>query len=189
MTFFDDSFLEQLRKTFNIEAQEHLQEMGNLLIQLEKKTEDQQKAQIIEKIFRAAHSLKGAARSLDLTEVESICQALEDVFALMKEGYHFDNQKYFDVLHQAFEVTHNAIFEPQKNNSMRVVNIIDKLSKIVNSVKETSQKDIEIPKEKNTSRNSQDNGESSVQTTDDDGSNYDIFEDEEFLKELKETFK
>ena len=188
MTFFDDSFLEQLRKTFNIEAQEHLQEMGNLLIQLEKKTEDQQKAQIIEKIFRAAHSLKGAARSLDLTEVESICQALEDVFALMKEGYHFDNQKYFDVLHQAFEVTHNAIFEPQKNNSMRVVNIIDKLSKIVNSVKETSQKDIEIPKEKNTSRNSQDNGESSVQTTDDDGSNYDIFEDEEFLKELKETF-
>jgi two-component system chemotaxis sensor kinase CheA len=192
MTFFDESFLEQLRETFNVEAQEHLQEMGNLLIQLEKKPAEQTKTEIIEKIFREAHSLKGAARSLNLVEVESICQALEDVFALMKEGHNFDSPEFFDVLHQAFEVTQVAVFDPQQNNSLRIVNIINELNKIANAA-EKAEKATKSPSADRivadkSAETSQNNIEASQTKTDEADSTYDIFEDEEFLNELKETF-
>ena len=192
MTFFDEKFLAQLRETFNIEAQEHLQEMGNLLIQLEKNPAEEAKREIVEKIFREAHSLKGAARSLDLREVESICQAMEDLFALMKEGRHFDSPDFFDVLHQAFEVTQSAIFEPQKNNSLRIINIINELQKIVNAINKTSGEVNNAADNTSGSDNQTETAkkieEPSQADSDETESNYDIFEDEEFLNELKETF-
>jgi two-component system chemotaxis sensor kinase CheA len=40
----------------------------------------------IETVFRAIHSLKGAARAIDLRSVESICQAMETVLAATKKG-------------------------------------------------------------------------------------------------------
>jgi two-component system chemotaxis sensor kinase CheA len=78
----DAEFLQQLREAFAIEAEEHLQAMTTGFIELEKTTDSAQQKKIVETIFRQAHSLKGAARAVNRTDIEAICQALESVFAV-----------------------------------------------------------------------------------------------------------
>ena len=81
-----DRFLSQLRETFIVEAREHLQTLGDGLMALEKAQDAEARRPLVETVFRAAHSLKGAARSVDLREVEAHCQALEELFSPWKRG-------------------------------------------------------------------------------------------------------
>lgn len=83
MSSQEDEFLKRLREMFKVEAGEHLQAMATGLLALEK-TAAEDPRQIVETVFRAAHSLKGAARAANVSEVETICQSLEDLFALWK---------------------------------------------------------------------------------------------------------
>lgn len=74
-------FLQQLMVTFRAEAQEHLQLIEAGLLALERAGEPGGTAAVVEEIFRAAHSLKGAARAVDLADVENVCQRVEETFA------------------------------------------------------------------------------------------------------------
>ena len=79
MSTKDDEFLRALRATFKVEAAEHLQAMAAGLLELEKAPGADAQRRLVETVFRAAHSLKGAARAVDFTDIESLCQSLEDV--------------------------------------------------------------------------------------------------------------
>lgn len=81
-----DDFLQQLRATFRLEAEEHLHVISNGLLQLEREGALPQRKEVVENVFRAAHSLKGAARAVEFRDVESACQALEETFAAWKRG-------------------------------------------------------------------------------------------------------
>ncbi len=80
----NEDFLKKLLVTFKIEAEEHLQAMSAALLELEELPTDVQRAAIVERVFREAHSLKGAARAVNLSQIEQVCQALENVFAALK---------------------------------------------------------------------------------------------------------
>src|SRR5688572_29699852 len=80
----EEEFLQLLRATFKVEAGEHLQTIASGLLALEKVTAPDEQKKHIESVFRAAHSLKGAARAVNFIEVEAICQSLEDLFAIWK---------------------------------------------------------------------------------------------------------
>ena len=80
----DEEFLVQLREAFTVEAAEHLDAMTAGLLDLEKAPESARQAELVETTFREAHSLKGAARAVNRTDIESVCQALESVFAQWK---------------------------------------------------------------------------------------------------------
>ncbi len=84
MTSKDDEFLRKLQATFTVEAEEHVQAIAAGLLQLEKAPARDAQHTIVETTFRAAHSLKGAARAVDFRDVESSCQSLEDEFAVWK---------------------------------------------------------------------------------------------------------
>jgi two-component system chemotaxis sensor kinase CheA len=45
---------------------------------------DAERVPLVERIFREVHSLKGAARSVSLPDVEALCQELESTFAAAK---------------------------------------------------------------------------------------------------------
>jgi two-component system chemotaxis sensor kinase CheA len=81
-----DDFLRELRATFRIEAAEHLQAMAEGLDRLAASSDAQARGPLIETIFRAAHSLKGAARAADFSEIENLCQSLESLFSAWKRG-------------------------------------------------------------------------------------------------------
>jgi two-component system chemotaxis sensor kinase CheA len=83
----EDEFLQTLRATFKVEADEHIQTIASGLLELERASDNEaERRAVIEVTFRAAHSLKGAARAVNLTDVEMICQSMEDVFAKWKRG-------------------------------------------------------------------------------------------------------
>jgi two-component system chemotaxis sensor kinase CheA len=98
----DDEFLKKLLATFRIEADEHLKTMSSGLLELEKAPGSARRAELVETIFREAHSLKGAARAVNLLDMESACQSLESLFAGMKSRADIPAQL-FDLLYQALD--------------------------------------------------------------------------------------
>lgn len=101
MTTAEEEFLRNLRATFKIEAAEHLSSMSSGLLELEKVTRPEEQLPLIETIFRAAHSLKGAARAVNFTDIESLCQSLESVFAAWKRRESHPTAEALDTAHRA----------------------------------------------------------------------------------------
>ena len=56
-----EEFIKKLRETFKIEATEGITAMTSNLLELEKVQTEEKRVELIESIFRNAHSLKGAA--------------------------------------------------------------------------------------------------------------------------------
>src|SRR5271169_3173549 len=99
----DEEFLKRLLATFKIEAQEHLSVITSGLIEIEKGDAGKE-AEIIETVYRESHSMKGAARSVDLNDIVAICQSMEDVFSALKRKVIVPSSHVLNVLHQAVDV-------------------------------------------------------------------------------------
>ena len=112
MTASEEEFLRSLRATFKVEAAEHLQDIGTGLLELEKAAAPGDQLEIIETVFRAAHSLKGAARAVNLTEIESLCQSLEELFAAWKRRESLPSAPTLDTAHLALDKISQVLFAP-----------------------------------------------------------------------------
>ncbi|MDE2155243.1 MAG: hybrid sensor histidine kinase/response regulator [Xanthomonadaceae bacterium] len=99
----NDELLKKLMATFRAEADEHLKAMSSELFALERTPAGVQRAKILETVFREVHSLKGAARAVNLAPVESVCQSLENLFAALKGGRPDVSSPLFDLLHQSVD--------------------------------------------------------------------------------------
>ncbi|MBV8781852.1 MAG: Hpt domain-containing protein, partial [Phycisphaerae bacterium] len=73
----DEEFLKKLQMAFRSEAEEHVQAMSSELMDLEKTDDAARIKELVAAIFREAHSLKGAARAVNLNEIEMICQSMK----------------------------------------------------------------------------------------------------------------
>jgi len=112
MTSKNEEFLRKLQATFRIEAKEHLQVIADGLLKLEKTPALEEQFSIIESVFRAAHSLKGAARAVDFTDIESSCQLLEDIFATWKRRESKPSLEVLDALHRDLNIITSALATP-----------------------------------------------------------------------------
>lgn len=92
-------FIKRLFKTYKIEANEHLLSMRNELINFENCNNNAGKDEILEIIFREAHSLKGASRAVNLKMIESVCQVLESIFSRLKKNELQLDRPSFDLIH------------------------------------------------------------------------------------------
>lgn len=99
----DEEFLKRLQATFHIEAEEHIRGLTSGLIELEKTPKTEKASELIETIFREAHSLKGAARSVNMKEVESTCQVLESIFGKIKSERISLTAEQFDLIYKAID--------------------------------------------------------------------------------------
>jgi len=108
----NEEFLKKLQATFRVEAQEHLQVIADGLLKLERTPVPEVQYSIIESVFRAAHSLKGAARAVDFTDIESSCQLLEDVFAAWKRQESTPSLEALDALHRDLNIITLALATP-----------------------------------------------------------------------------
>ena len=108
MTDPDEEFHKQLLATFREEAEEHLGEITEELIILEK-AGITPGSPLVERVYRKIHSLKGSARAVNLREIESVCQNLESVFSLMKKGEFIPDEAAFDLFHDAIKITRQLL--------------------------------------------------------------------------------
>ena len=74
----------ELRALFKAECEEHLQTLEDGLLRLEAEPGD---SAMLEELFRSAHSLKGAARMLDVGGVETLAHHFEDQLGAARHGH------------------------------------------------------------------------------------------------------
>ena len=101
MTQNEMDFLEELRRDFVPEAEEYIRTIISGLLDLEKGTSS---PKTIEDVFRAAHSLKGAAQAVQAPAISSLCQIMESVFSGMKKGTLQPGRDAYDSLQRAADV-------------------------------------------------------------------------------------
>lgn len=82
----DDDFQALLRATFRAEAQEHVEALSARLLELEKTSAPARQSELVDEMFREAHSLKGAAGSVDAAEIGRVCQEMESVLSSWRSG-------------------------------------------------------------------------------------------------------
>src|SRR5665213_3096197 len=113
MSAQEEEFLRSLRATFKVEAGEHLQAIATGLMALEKTLSASEQRNHVETVFRAAHSLKGAARAVNFTEIESICQSLENAFAAWKRPDSVPSRQEMDALHRLLDAAVAVLNVPE----------------------------------------------------------------------------
>ncbi len=105
----DDALLKRLLATFKVEAADHVTAISSGLLDLEKSGSASSRAELTEVVFRETHSLKGAARTVNLSAVESLCQSMENIFSVLKKRAVELTPDSFDLLHRALDLVRNLL--------------------------------------------------------------------------------
>ena len=95
---YQDIFLE--------EADEQLQELNQNLLELEKNPEN---LEIINNIFRAAHSLKSSAAFVGLNELSDLAHMMENLLQGIRDGSMGITSEIVDIIFKCFDEIHNVI--------------------------------------------------------------------------------
>ena len=79
-----DDILNKLLVSFQAEQRDHLEKIRGILDDLAKSGKGA--GPQLEEAFRRAHSLKGAARAVDLRQIETLAHCVETIFSRVREG-------------------------------------------------------------------------------------------------------
>jgi two-component system chemotaxis sensor kinase CheA len=105
---------QKLASIFQGEHAEHLEHIRSILALLENVPDTRGRSELDE-AFRRAHSLKGAARSVDLDAVEGLASGLETLFARVREGSLPLDQRMTRVIQRALEASEDCVSAFQQN--------------------------------------------------------------------------
>ncbi|HUW06947.1 MAG TPA: hybrid sensor histidine kinase/response regulator [Williamwhitmania sp.] len=126
----DEEFIKRLQAMFKVEAEEHINVLSKGLIELEKNPNSIGTVELIESIFREMHSLKGAARSVGRSDIESLCQVLESIFAKFKNNRLSFSAYQFDLIHKAIDTISKMVTGVSIASSNEVRGLIKQLQSI-----------------------------------------------------------
>ena len=96
----DDMDVSQYLEIFIDETKEHLQNLNEQILVLEKEPESKEP---IQEIFRAAHSLKGMAGTMGYKRMQRLTHDLENVFSEIREGRMSVSDDLVDVLFRGLD--------------------------------------------------------------------------------------
>ncbi|MBN1219699.1 MAG: hybrid sensor histidine kinase/response regulator [Anaerolineae bacterium] len=131
---------QQLINSFKTEQAEHIQKITTGLLGLEKNPPAAERQELLNEIFREAHSLKGAARAVGMTTIESIGHAMEDLLLGAKEGYLSLSPEAHDLLYQALDAVELVIDQVEAGNSAPPTSVLALLAELANAKKELEEK-------------------------------------------------
>ncbi len=126
----EEALLKKLREAFRLESAERLANLSAGLIDLEKADTDELRRPVLEVVFREAHSLKGAARAVNLTEIESLCQSVESLFAALKKNAVPLSPAVFDTLHDSVRIIENFLTEPSAHHKAEIEKLLSRLEEL-----------------------------------------------------------
>ncbi len=99
---------QKLAAIFQGEHAEHLEHIRSILALLESAS-DKTGGKELDEAFRRAHSLKGAARAVDLAAVEGLAAGLETLFSRVREGALALDQRVSRVIHQVLDASEDCV--------------------------------------------------------------------------------
>jgi two-component system chemotaxis sensor kinase CheA len=121
----------QLINSFKTEQSEHVQKINQGLLALEKEpTGEAERQAILKEIFREAHSLKGAARAVGLSLIESLGHALEEAILGAKEGHLTFSAELFDLLYHALDAVELVMERIEAGDSTPPAQVLTLLARL-----------------------------------------------------------
>jgi len=125
----DDRILNRMLKDFLEEAREHLDQLNLNLIQLEEYPEDEE---LLDQIFRTAHTLKGSAAFAGLKEVSDIARKMEEIFGDARKGEFRITTAIIDVMYEGLDALVSLIDRgaDSDKSDAPISGIIEKLNKV-----------------------------------------------------------
>ncbi len=131
MPLSDADFLRELRKTFALEADEYLRAITQGLVELEQEGNPDRRKQVIEEVFRSAHSLKGAAHTVDMSGIGQVCHALENVFLALRNQKLTLRAEDYDALQRTADTVANMLAAQNTAECPADPNVLAALDQIV----------------------------------------------------------
>ena len=115
MSIEDDEILQG----FIEESLEHLADIENDLLTIEEGGADID-VELVNKVFRAAHSIKGGAGFMGLTVIQDLAHAAENVLGLIRSGKLVPNPDIINVLLLAADELQHMIEDVGNSNSVDI---------------------------------------------------------------------
>ncbi len=110
--------LERLMATFVGELAEHVRTLNGELLALEKDPDGPTRAERFKTLLRAAHSLKGAARSVNVGLIEEASHRLEDVLLAARDGRVAADPELFALLYAAADALEEAAMRLREQHDL-----------------------------------------------------------------------
>jgi len=130
---------EQIINSFRAELAEHVQTLNNGLLTLEQQeVKGPQRQEILADIFRAAHSLKGAARAVGVSAIEQLAHSLEDVLGSLQQDRIAPSAEMFTACYQAIDaiqVVQTAYEAGETTPPVQALSALAGLAPIQNAIK------------------------------------------------------
>lgn len=111
---------QKLLATFQIEHRDHVEQIRSLVATMEK-TGAQPGGAELEEAFRRAHSLKGAARAVDLRPIEGLAHRLETLFSRLRQGQCALDGNTTGVVQQVLDASEDCIAALAENRPAETV--------------------------------------------------------------------
>ncbi|HHG75033.1 MAG TPA: chemotaxis protein CheA [Persephonella sp.] len=130
LNFSDD--MREILEEFLIEADEILSNLDQDLIELEENPEDKD---LLNKIFRGMHTLKGGAGFLGLTSVVEIAHKIEDIFNKLRNDELKLTSEMMDIIFEGVDKLKEAIEMLKENDEIPdegdIKDLLDKLDSVL----------------------------------------------------------
>jgi two-component system chemotaxis sensor kinase CheA len=118
-----------LLSIFWVEVGEYLQSLNAALLQVEMTTGEDSK-KLLREMNRVAHSMKGAARAVGISLIETIAHYMEEVFgAAMKDGIRL-SPEVCDTLYDGLDLIQN-VMDGEENNQEALATVLEQLEQVV----------------------------------------------------------
>jgi two-component system chemotaxis sensor kinase CheA len=139
----DEEIMAQVLAAFQEEQAEHRETATNILLELEREPDHPKYRDLLDQLFREAHSLKGGARAAGLDEVEQIAHRIEDAFSAVRQGRLQLTPDVCDTIYEGLDaigVMMNQVAAGQNITLEPYQHILDTLSTILGETREKPEK-------------------------------------------------
>ncbi len=148
-TPIDPTIFGDLMGDFLDEAAEHLKTLETGLLRLEE--DEDPESELVGELFRAMHSLKGAAGFLDLVQVVEISHVAENLLSQIRDGNIAPTSDAVDALLSACDLLRGLLANSHEGDSDDIRETVARLQQVMNgsssvAASEKAQKKIDAPK-------------------------------------------
>ncbi len=131
------SFDDELVAEFVVEANEHLADVENQFLTIEEAGSDVD-VDLVNEVFRAIHSIKGAAGFLGLTKVNDLAHSMENILNKMRNLELSPNSAMIDVMLRSADKLQGLINDIQNSNDVDVSSFVKELEGITEEKQDSS---------------------------------------------------
>lgn len=126
----DEMDLSQFKEVFISEAKEHLVALNAALVELEKKPNNKD---VLNEIFRVAHTLKGMSATMGYEKVTALTHRMEDVLDRLRKGEVEARGNIVDVIFECFDKLESLVEEIETGieSKVNVDTLVNRLASLI----------------------------------------------------------